>query len=348
MVDYQFTKPRQLVKEQGSIGVAGWSPDGKTILFVTEDIKVPLQTIESIEIDSGQRIVYGTRPSSGDKPVWVTVDGQVIGVAYTRTENQQASLWFVDSATLSPTKVSSGLQNQFIAFRHHDQQLLYVADHRLVQLEKLVKPIPNQVDLSRWEYVDALMLAPMNVYRLSARPNASDVLLYNQKYSFVVNPATNTICAIKWKERAEQEPTWAVMHEWSPDGRFLSSLLTTGTPPVNHVDLTLLDTASNTTQQVTGELLPSGRRYVNELTWAPHSDVMATLMTVAEKDSFDYVGIYLVDAISLQTQRILPTVAYPVGNPGWNLAWSPTGSHLALTCNEEDSSGLCISEVHHP
>lgn len=340
---YVFSEPRVALTNAPALGIVDWLPDSQRLLITRGISGTNRQTIETVDIRTGETRVYAKRRSAGQKPVWATT---LDGIAYTTVVDGQVELRFSQGDPELTQWQADGLASTFLATDPSGQWLLYLLDGKRPQLLNLTTKATQSVgvDLSQWEYSTPLQQAPPTIYQMAWRPGTSQVAFHNNVYFFLVDVESGQSCEVDlgWEGGV---PSWAVVARWSPDGRYLAMLTTTGVPPVGFVDLSILDTATGELRSMHPEVyINPGQYYVTEIAWAPNSHVVAILAAVEEKEGALYRGLYLVEVATGRNRRMLPQtrIVFPGGNAGWNLAWSPDGSYLAVTCLYDP---LCLIEV---
>jgi hypothetical protein len=73
--------------------------------------------------------------------------------------------------------------------------------------------------------------------------------------------------------------------------------------------------------------------------------MLTVLATVEYRDGATWEGLYLVEGATGLSKLMLPHIIFPAGDAGWDLAWSPKGNFLAVTCLY---GPLCLVEVTGP
>lgn len=340
---YVFSEPKVVLTSTGTIGIVGWLPDSERLLIVQDVPKTNRQTIATFNIQNGELRPYAERERSSAKPVWVSVSEEV---AFTTVTDRQSELRISQGDPDTTQPLVSGLSSMFLGIDLAGQQLLYVTENQPQRLSTLSKVAQTtNINLSRWEYPSLEPWKTPGMYRMAWRPGTPQAAFYNSTYFFLADVESGQGCEIDLgKEKGEGGfQLWAVVAQWSPDGRYLAMLTTAGVPPVRRVGLSILD-------MNTGKLSPRhpeaytapGQYYVMGVTWAPDSQTVAILATVEEKEGAQLDGLYLVNVTTGENRRMLPQMTFPGGGAGWNLAWSQDGNYLAITCLH---GPLCLVKV---
>jgi len=133
----------------------------------------------------------------------------------------------------------------------------------------------------------------------------------------------------------------------------LATVRASGTLPLNHRDLAVLDTTTG--KLYTMGVVPQGEKglhAVEDIAWAPdnrHLGVIAGTFSFSgngpSSDENKSSGLYLVEFITQQNIHLVPAYQFPAGWAGTNLAWSPDGSRLLASCPGVKGEQLCLLNV---
>ena len=125
---------------------------------------------------------------------------------------------------------------------------------------------------------------------------------------------------------------------WSPDGRYLAIVASALRPAFKFMDLLVLDTQ-------TGNLVRADvpARYTDSPSWAPNGRQLAATAVVSSSGGFNSYGLFLVDAATGQSLRVLPD--YVTSRSRWGLAWSPDGLTIAMECPTLELGRICTCSV---
>jgi hypothetical protein len=338
---YVFSKPKVALTSAPQLGIVGWLPDNERLLITQGIPNTNRQAIETFDVQTGEMHIYAEREAIGQKPLWAQTFN---GVAYAKITDRRGELWLSQDAPGSAQRYASGLSSMSLAADPNGQRLLYLAEGKRLQELSLTTKVAQSTSIapSRWEHSVSLQQAPPAMYQMDWRPETSQIALYNDTYFFLVDIKDGQGCEIDLGS-GDALRHWAVMARWSPDGRYLAMLTTSGTPPVRFVDLSILDMVTGDLRSMHPEAyINPGQYYVTEVAWAPDSRVVAILAAIEEKEGVQSNGLFLMDAISGRSRRMLPQMVFPGGDAGWNLDWSPNGNYVALTCL---NGPLCLIEA---
>jgi dipeptidyl aminopeptidase/acylaminoacyl peptidase len=343
---YVVSEPKVVLTSTGTIGIAQWLPDNERLLLTRDVPGVNRQSVETFNVRDSQTNTYAERERNDAKPVWLSV---LNGAAFTSATNKQNELLMSQGSSKSAQQLSAGLSSIFLATDPGGQQLLYLVGNQLQRQEVLSQIVEtSSVDLSRWEHPISDSWAIPGMYRMTWRPGTSQAAVYNGYYFFLVDVESSQGCEVDLGEDVGEGGSrlWAIAAQWSPDGRYLAMLTTAGTPPVKRVDLSVLDTVTGKLRSMHPEVyIVPGQYYVMDLAWMPNSQILTTLVTVEERDSGWFEGLYLIDAATGENRRLLPQMTFAGGDAGWNLALSSDGQQLAVTCPTKSEGRLCLIQV---
>lgn len=86
---YQFSEPEIVLTSKTAIGIASWLPDGKRLL-ITRSVGNGRETIETLDIRTGETLVYAEREGAAGKPVWID---DLNAVAFATSVKDRQELW---------------------------------------------------------------------------------------------------------------------------------------------------------------------------------------------------------------------------------------------------------------
>jgi len=108
------------------------------------------------------------------------------------------------------------------------------------------------------------------------RPDGSQMALYSQFWTFLLDTRTNQACELdlgEYNPEAMDIPPWAIEAQWSPNGRFLAFITTDSLKvPLRRTELTILDTETGERRTLSpGPDIEPGQHYVYDIVWATNS-----------------------------------------------------------------------------
>ncbi len=344
--NYVFGEPQVVLTHTAAIGIVGWLPGDKELLLTLRQPGTTTENIETFNVITGERHVYGNRHGIDVPPIWLEAVGRV---AFTTLAGQEIDLWISghgDALAHEPTLRNvnwaiTGLQDRVILLDRDERRLVLTNE-----TGQSVQTVP--VDLY------ALGFDPDNSlshFRMASHPSRQMVALYDSTHFVIVNQETGKLLQIDLGRTASEDlgygPRWAYHARWSPDGRRLALLTTVGEPIVSSTELTVVNTESGISSQI-----PLGTRYVYDIAWAPTGHHLVALGQASMVEGRTLVGLYLVDVLTGETRRMLPNEHVELEASAQAVRWSVGGQALALLCphrlQEEPPRGesrLCLLKV---
>lgn len=349
---YQFFEPKIVLTHPAAIGIAGWLPDGQHLLITRQLPDQSREYIEVFNISTSELQRYGERHSLPGKPVWLAAL-QAVAFADVLPDKQVVlQIRRGETAPIGPSV--SGLADSFLAASPDGQAVVFhqAVTHQpevldVVQAQRQIFPA---LPLTPWQELSVLgqQYGP-EPYQAVWSLSGNQIAFYNDTGLYLVDWPSGKICEVDLGfEEGETRygKRWAFYAQWAPNGRYLALLTTIGDLPLKFSDLTILDTFTGKQSLISPPAyINSGHYYVQDMAWAPNSQVLAILATVAHRDGTTWEGLYLVDGEAGRTKHMLPHIVFPAGDAGWNLAWSPNGNFLVVTCLY---GPLCLIEVTSP
>ena len=351
---YRFSKPQVVLTHTSAIGIAGWLPDGERLLITRLIPGQPREYVEVFNTRTGELQRYGERHSLPGKPVWLAAH-QAVAFADVAPDNQVVLRISRGEAAPVETPVA-GLAASFVESSPDGRQVAFftqAAQNRpevfdVAQAQR--QTLPFTLPLTPWQELSALgqQYGP-EPYRAAWSPSGDRLAFYNDTGFYLVDWPSGQICEVDLSfEEGETRygKRWAFYAQWAPNERYLAMLTTIGDLPLKFSDLTILDTLTGEQHFVPPAIyINPGQYYIQDMAWAPNGQVLAVLATVEYRDGTTWEGLYLVEGATGQTKHMLPSIVFPAGDAGWNLAWSPKGNLLAVICLH---GPLCLIEVTSP
>ncbi|MBI5964356.1 MAG: PD40 domain-containing protein [Chloroflexi bacterium] len=368
---YTFSEPR-ITARYGDI--VSWLPDSQNVIIMTmeehlfDGIMGHLQTIELFNTKTQAVQIYATRRSFGSKefPAWnptlnaiIYPAPNVLGLDKTTNHfivDQQIRISYGnpdDTKTLA-----HDLPRYYISVKSDGSQVVYL-ENSDKQLYQLYSRTVAQGSLENEQII------PFNsdlfghrdypiTYDTVWRPNVEQVFFKSPELgqSFLLDINTGKICALDFGDTTWGEKIWVIAARWSPNGRYLAMVRSSGGTPVDFSDLAVLDTTTGNLYVMAFSPDAQGRHYVWDITWAPDNYHLAAIGKVsayqhcAPNCMDDVDRLYLVDFISKKADLIFPSIQFSSGSIGNNLAWSPDGTKILAQCLTGKQRRLCLISVH--
>lgn len=342
---YQFSEPRVVLTHTSAIGIAGWLPDGQRLLITKDVPGTNRQVIEVFDTQTREESTYAERHSITTPPVWLTSRKSVAFIDSTREEgwalrishNPDGPIETLQTHLASPYLAADSTGKK-VAFLLRDQGARpAVMDllGRSVQLFNIELPLSSIGTLE-------------STYHATWNPKGNQVAFYNDSGLYLFDAASGRACkvALGLAGLGERGPRWAYLAKWSPNGRYLAMITTSGRFPLEFSELTILDTSTGKLRSVHPiQLNNSAQYYVTGISWSADSRTLAIESVIERKEGIDWAGLFLVDAHTGNFRRILPDFLFGGGEWGQNLAWSPGGRRLSIACPGNVKASLCLITI---
>ncbi len=351
--------PVEVLRHTSSVKIAGWLPDNQRLLIARGIPRSNAEQIETLDLATGTIRFYAEQYSGYVRPLWLEGLQAVAFLDYTETEGEVLRLSRGDgqgSITLAQHLASpsiatdaKGQQVSVIMGEKADDRYPALMDLTSAQIERLDTPIA----LTDWHATPAPRIAP-NSYQIAWSPDGRTLALHNNQGLALLDLATRQVCTIdlqgfKRDNRASYGagyPLWAVEAQWSPDSRYLALQVTAGELPFDFMELVILDTA-------TGELTmyhtdTAEMTFIKDIAWDPSSQVLAVFAQVEKREGVNWSGLYLLKMGEPGLRRVLPDTLFWISGWGQQLAWSPDGQTLAVSCPGNVPASICLLPVRTP
>lgn len=359
---YHFSDPQVVLTHTGAVGIASWLPDSQH-LFITQDIpNTNRNSIDIFNVRTGELITYAERVGNGGKPIWLPALRAMAYVTLVEEEHHEQrisyrpELWVSYGNSQQVERLALDALGLSLVAEPDGKHLWYFSRSDLNRPQQLnvetrtIQPAP--LDLTSLRYLKPGLKWAMRdrspTFRMVWQPDGSQIALYSQFWTFLLDTQTNQVCEFDLGEyisEAMDIPPWALETQWSPNGRYLA-FITTGTlsAPFRRTELTILDMETGERRTLSPGLdIAPGRHYVTDMAWAPDSRYLAVLGTVRITETgSEKEGIFIVDVDQGESHQILSNYDFGGGLWGSQLAWDPSGSQLAVNCPTPEEGRLCI------
>ena len=358
---YHFSEPQVVLTHTSAIGIASWLPNGQRLLIARDIPSTNRQTIETLNIRTGEIQVYAQREGANGKPAWLSGLGDV---AYSTLTGQHHELWLSWGDPGRVERIASSVEGLSLIADPTGQRLLYFpslvsGQPRLLDVASRVEQAMS-LNVAQWQYPKypkpvQSMLTP-SAFQITWHPDGSRLVLYAQPWIFLFDMRSGQVCEIDLgRSEPENMPIWALEAKWSPNGRYLA-LITTGSfpgqasgtgAPILYTELTIVDIETGTLQTLQpAPDINGGQHYVTDMSWAPDSRYLAVLGVVHMTETgSEKAGMFIVDVTRGEFQQVLSEHDFGGGLWSWQLAWAPSGSQLAVNCPTPEEGRLCIISV---
>jgi hypothetical protein len=345
---YSFSQPK-VVYQGVPVVINQWLPDNKSLLITRYTEKNSKTLFETLDTTTGVTKQYGESSGPNSKVFWLEREQAVAfsKVDFTQIKGQTRP-------TMTGTlKVGRGAQTEEVVTNLATPYLTIAPDRQNIAFLELANPDQLQAAAKKggkWEKraigkpikkktgkqqntQQRIQLEPRYVLRSAWHPDGTKVVLFSHTGTYLSDMVTNAVCEIDLGQR-RGEPLRAVSAQWSPDGRLLALETTIRAQRgiLDFVNITVVDTTTGLRRYVDFD---SG--YVFEMAWQPGSNNLASLVQVEIQDGLTRTGLFLVDAITGKTRRVLPSHTFSTGllvDEGGALSVTSDGQKIAVSCPE--------------
>ncbi len=367
---YQFSEPKIVLTHPAAIGIAGWLPDGQRLLITRDVPGANRQSIDVVDVQTGELSTYAEREGSSGKPIWLPALKAVAYLTLVAEKGEEQpiryrpELWISYGNPQQVERLTSDVRGA-LAVEPDGKRLWYFLrsepDHlQIYDVEtRSVQAAP--LDLAPLRYLKPGLEWAMRdrspEFKMVWRPDGSQVVLYSQFWTFLLDPKTNQVCELDLGDYIAERmdiPPWALEAQWSPDGRYVAFITTDSLQaPFRRTELSILDMETGEHRTLSpGPDIEPGRHYVTDMAWAPDSRHLAVLGVVRiDEVGVEHQGLYLIDIAVGEFQRVFPDREFG-GAWGEALAWSPDGLQLAILCPRilqrnppVGEGGLCLASL---
>ncbi|MGQ9854859.1 MAG: hypothetical protein ACUVTG_15840, partial [Candidatus Oleimicrobiaceae bacterium] len=337
---YRFFEPQAVLTHTSAIGIAGWLPDGQHLLITRDIPGIDRNRIEVFNVRTAELKTYAEREGYSGKPVWLSA---LRAVAYATFVEQHPELWISHGDPQQVERLAPEVWGLSLAVEPDGKHLWYFSEpdrpQRLNVETRAVQPAP--LDFASLRYpkpgLERAMRNRSPSFTMVWRPDGSQMVLYSQFLTFLLDARTNQVCELDLGEYIAERmdiPPWAIEAQWIPNGRYLAFITTDSLSlPLRRMELTILDmnTGERRTLSPAPDIEP-GQHYVYDIAWAANSQHLIALAQTETSWGRPIQKLYLIDARTGDSQQIMPGIFGGGTIEGWQLAWSPNGQTLAVKC----------------
>ncbi|MBN2549836.1 MAG: hypothetical protein JXB15_11800 [Anaerolineales bacterium] len=339
---YKLSEPKVVLESDTSISIAEWLDNNNEILISHAIPGSQRETIELFSISNGSLQSIGERNYNSSMPIWFKEE-QGIGVAYSEyISDQRYKIMVYDRNGGWEQKLSFIASRPYIAAHPNVGEFTFYSGDQSQQIRTIEMTGQEIVFVVNDDSSDQTSNNYYQPKQLSWNPTGTYLAIYDHQGLFLVDSTTGKLCNIDLGFKGEIGQLWPYDAKWSPDGRFLAILVTNGERPLSFIDLAIVDVTSGKINHIASEY-NSERHYFTEIAWGANSRVLATYAFVGKYQSANVYGLIFYDVATGQSKRMLPEVNFHSGDFGVNLAWSPNGKFIALSCW---NGPLCMVEVN--
>ena len=336
-----FSEPQVVLTHTSAIGIAGWLPDGQRLLITKELPGTNRQAIEIFNTRTREEFVYAERHSLTSPPVWLASQESVGFVESTLEKGDALRLSHNREGPVETLRTH--LASSYLAVDSTGEKVAFLLQDQGAR-PAVMDLLGRGVQLFNVELPLSSIRTFESIYHAAWRPRGNEIAFYNDSGLYLLDTVSGQACevALGLAGLGERGPRWAYLAKWSPNGRYLAMITTSGRFPLEFSELTILDTVTGDLHTVQPERhLHSGKYYVLDIDWAPDSTTIAARVAVAMKEGVVYDGLYVMSTRGAQQERQLPELTFTGASAGLSLSWSPNGKYLALNCPTSNEGQLC-------
>lgn len=321
---FVFSEPKVILSDKPAIEIIEWLPDNQHLLLHIRN--QPKQSIEVLDILTGQTEVYADNLQNASQIHWVAAENAVV---YIDAKTQEFSGVDQYGVWLSRGK---GEPPQLLLEDTNQLQTEAGAEQLPPEVAKVLNVYDFPFNPEQWRYEKY----PENPYILqswmdkkfssSVSPDGSKAVFYGVPWLYLVDLKTTQPCEIYLGKNIR-----ATKVAWSPDSRLLA-MLTTQTEypqelwPFSHLVFLNLET---------GEVYQPDLDILNvwEMAWASNSRYFIAMgETNTSEDSYLKQQLSLVDILRKDSNVMLPDYVFGGAQPGFQSALSFDNQKLSVSC----------------
>ncbi len=353
---YRFSEPQVVLTHTGAIGIASWLPNGQQLLITRDIPGTNRNSIDVFNVRTTGLSTYAEREGYNGKPVWLSA---LRAVAYATLVEQHPELWISYGDPQQVERLVPDVWGLSLAVEPDGKHLWYFSrsePDRPQQLNVETRAIqPAPLDLASLRYpkpgLEWAMRNGSPSFTMVWRPDGSQMALYSQFWTFLLDTRTNQACELdlgEYNPEAMDIPPWAIEAQWSPNGRFLAFITTDSLKvPLRRTELTILDTETGERRTLSpGPDIEPGQHYVYDIVWATNSQQLIALAQTETRWGRPIQKLYLIDARTGDSQQVMPNIFGGGTIEGRQLAWSSNGKALAVKCPTWLETEPTIAEDH--
>jgi len=302
----QIGEPRVVFTHSSVIGVIEWLPNSQEVLLTLQQPDVLTETIELLNIASGQRRFLAARPAEESRPVWLDGPNQVAYAMYPDTAQTDHEVRIAGPGNSlnvhRPANVGkinaaiSGRGDRLLVVEQNRARILKVSANHQATEESVIDLKKDGFEPENWR----------TRFRTEWSPSGEKVALYDTQGFAILDLPSGQLRRYNLGEEHSEAygygPRWVYNARWSPKGERIA-LITTVSERISlfrYTDLTILNV-------LTGKFVNTKiGQYVTDVTWDPRGRFMATLINIGQRDGAGLEGIFLVDGTNGEYRQFLP------------------------------------------
>ncbi|MBI3959562.1 MAG: hypothetical protein HY328_12205 [Chloroflexi bacterium] len=332
-------EPRVVFTHSSAIGVIEWLPNSQEVLLTLQQPDVLTETIETLNITSGQRRLLAARASEPSRPIWL---GKADRLAYSMRPNPEEVVYELrfsgpsdDQSSQRPEGVDriaptiSGRGDRLLIVHNGQVRVLRIGPNDQSTEESVIDLKDAGFDPDNWR----------TRFRSEWSSSGDKVALYDTQGFAILDLQSGLLRRYGLGEEQSEAygygPRWVYDARWSPDGERIALITTVGETDgtsLAYSDLTILNTSTGDfANQKIG-------RFVTDVAWLPDGYLLAVLAVLGiDQVGVERQGLFLADGMTstaghqLEFRQI--TSDYDFGGTwGMSLAWTSNRSMLIVPC----------------
>jgi hypothetical protein len=350
--NYTVSPLTVILTDTSEIDVYGWLPDNDRLIIGRWNPSRKKATLDTLRISTRLIQTYAERTDAGgDRPIWLP---DLQAIAYTDFDLPQepsslpgVELWIsqgnpdgkqllAEHVAMNSLTLDSAGQLAYLFSQKNTEPIdLSVKTVSAASMSMRNIPLPAALNKPPTSMAESSSEVEMPFGFIHRPATSQAALLYKNQPPLVFDLNSGQICQIEL-------PSYVSEALWSPDGRFLA--MRTQNMPIGFTAsdvLTILDTNTNQHYEV------DFGTHVYSMVWSPNSQHLAVLTQKqnAVPEHQVHQDLFLVDAVTREHRRLFPDYDFRGGAiQHYQMAWSPNGETLAITCPVWPPNSAVITE----
>lgn len=338
---YTLSEPTIVVTSPTPLSVEGWLPNNRDLLMIRRITETVRGSVEVLNTATGQTQVYAVAHDPY-KALWLPQQ-QAVAFHTSRIVNRFAvrDLWISRGSPDQMEKVVEDLPPSFQVDKANSRLLVFSGSSNQAQIASsasaLLQPTvlqinPDELKYPKYSVTTETVSAPA-IFRVALRPDGTRAALYSSPWLFLMDISTNQICEVDLGATA-RTANRVTRASWSPDGRYLALAINAQRPGmlIQSNWLRILDTATG--QSLTPDM---GVPFAWESFWLPDNRRVIVFGQTSAPSMGDATDkLFLVDVVQGTVTPLQTNLEIGGGDIGSQMALSPDGHTLAITCPLSD------------
>jgi hypothetical protein len=344
---YTLSEPTVVLTSPTPLSVEGWLPNNRDLLTIRRISETVQGSVEVLNTATGQTQVYAVIRDPYEA-FWLPQQ-QAVAFHATRIVNRFAvrDLWISRGSPNQMEKVVEDLPTSFQVDKANSRSLVFSGASNQTQItpnvSDLFQPTILHVNPDELKYpkysVTATTISSTTFFRVALKSDGTKAALYGPPWLFLLDVPTGQVCEVDLGATAKIA-NHVTRASWSSDGRYLALAINAQRPGmlIGSSWLGILDTA-------TGQLLTPdlGVPFAWESFWLPDSrHVIVFGETSTPPMGRATEKLFLVDVVQGKVTPLQINLRIGGGDIGSQMALSPDGHTLAITCPLSDANNVLL------